>query len=1328
MSRFWIQAMGDPRLYASDAEEHPLISGKPVALLAYLALAPDRRCDRDRLAELFWRSAESVDARHSLRQTLYRLRTATTGVELVEATDGELRLVAPVRLSCLEGEEAAAAGDLERAVELLRSGFLHGFSMPESTEFESWADAQRSRFEAIWVQAATSLAERRLAAGDAEGALGLAEELVARRPFDDGPQRLLLASLAATGRHAAALARYQMYADFLSRELEDEPGEELREYARELEAYVGAAEGRPTAELPFVGRDEEWALLEAAWSETTEGRGTAILVEGAAGLGKTRLIAELLRRVEAGVGLVLHAKCYEIENEVPYAAVAEALAGAVDDPALDRLSPAWLAEAARLLPELRERFPDLPRAVDGSGSLAAKRRLHRALAACLEALATERGVLVAVDDVHWADAPSLEVLHLLAQRLEESAILVALSYRPAELSPTARRFARAVLADQMARLVVLEPLTIDDVENLLTGLGEFSDSGIGKEVARHLHRHSAGNPLFVSELLEALERGGLLTKRDGTWSLTGTDTLEALPATLGKLIADRVDRLEPWMRACLETMAVAGDEVPAELLAGALRISEPRAEVALAALREERLARPTATGGHEILHDELRRLVYQGIPDGRRRVLHAAVGSALEAAGEERRPGGAARLAHHFDQAGDAERAHRYACAAAEEADAFAAADARRAHLEVATAHSPRALPPGTDVVAEPEDDAAAEQRGRDEGMQRAPKRWLGAAAVLLIGAALVGLSGRLLSSGAADGAEAGDYRQGRLYLGETSETTYGYELAWPDEVGTPGRIRALPTPPEESPPRIVRRWVNEAGETHAKLFRATEEGLQQITFGPSDDGSNGWSPDRRFLLVNRGWRTQDDHFRVNLALLDSAGRERARLTDTRYQDQWGLWSPTGTQIACRRDSLGSRTLWLMDADGARGRDLTTEYRLPTTDFQAGFSPDGKRLAVVYPDMGRGTGGIYVLDLTDGSRRMLPWAHEPRVGYPVLWSPDGHWVAYVVPGSGSHRLWTTRVDGSEGPHLLAELPQGVVARAWRGDADRYLARIELEPSVFELRSGEGVSAAVRAYTPGGELLDVPFRWSVSDTTVARVDGRGFVVGRRPGAATLVATAGGLVADTAVVTVRLAAVDTVFVEDWRDGLDESVWRPFGQPAPRVVPGGLPDGRPAFFAAGDYNHHSGVLSRSGFVAGEDGYTVEAEARLEFDGRYWQYWDLRLAPDTVRFEAGEFTTGTPLGVMIGGPNPTREQIEWSACTWGEEQVIGKLESVAPPDSLHHVAIQVRPDGVVECFLDGTLLASGGLPASLRDRPLLLGLMAQSEFVRLYHGRVVVTRGLRY
>lgn len=528
MSRYWVQAMGDPRLYASKGDEHPLITGKPVALLVYVALAPDGRCDRDRLAELFWRSADISDARHSLRQTLYRLRGVTHGAELVEAANGKLRLAeGRVRLDCLEGEEAAAAGDLERAAPLLQGQFLDGFSIPESQEFESWVDAQRSRFEASWVQVTTSLAERRLSQGDADGALRLAEELAARRPFDNAPQRLLMASLAAAGRHAAALARYQMYADFLARELEEEPGEELRSYARELEEYLAEAEARPAAELPFVGREEEWALLEAAWEEAREGNGTTALVEGAAGLGKTRLLEELVRRVRTSRVPVMQAKCYEIERTVPYAAVAEALAPALDHPALERLSPAWLGEAARLLPELRDRFPDLSAVPGGAGSPAAKRRLHGALVACFEAIAADDGALVAVDDLHWADGSSLEVLHRLAHRIREGRILLVLSYRPAELTPAARRFARSALADRLARLVVLEPLGPDDVERLLAEMGAFEDPSAAGPVARHLHQHSGGSPLFLSELLEALERDGTMRREGGNWRLSGEGAIEA---------------------------------------------------------------------------------------------------------------------------------------------------------------------------------------------------------------------------------------------------------------------------------------------------------------------------------------------------------------------------------------------------------------------------------------------------------------------------------------------------------------------------------------------------------------------------------------------------------------------------------------------------------------------------------------------------------------------------------------------------------------------------------------------------------------------------------
>lgn len=692
---FWCQTLGGLALYRAAGDQRPLMeAGKPIAALVYVALAPGARAKRDHLAELLWPGADLTEARHSLRQSLYRLRQATEGAPLVCLRGTDVELVPIVTLDCLEGERLALDGELSRAYELLRGGFLEGFGVAGCREFETWAEAQRVRFRAAWATAAHRLIERYLAAGQATHALEVAEELAAVHPFDDEAARFVMAALVGAGRHAAALAHYHAYQELLRREIDAEPDTELAGYARELEEYVKSRPDQSVEWLPLVGRVTQWAALETAWERARRGHGAMVLIEGGTGLGKSRLIEELDRRVEAADGIVLAAKCYDIERGVPYAAVADGLAPVVARPETAGVSPAWLAEAARLLPELRERFTSLPRVDDAGGSPAAKRRLHQAIARLLEAAAEDAPLLFAVDDVHWADGPSLEVLHFLSHRLRKAKVLLVAAYRPAELNPVARQFARSLCSAKLADLVVLDPLGADDVAHLLDALGRFDDATTSDTVARHLERHTGGNPLFLTQVLEALARTDVLRVRRGRWEIGSEADIAELPHTLGKLLADRVDALAPWMRACLETLAVAAAETPVEDLAQALQVSEPRVELGVAVLQEDRLVKRGTTGGFELMHDELRRLVYQGIPDDRRRLLHAAVGTALESRGEAKRPGGAARLAFHFDQAGMREPAHRYALVAAGEAEALAAPGERRAHLAVAEAHAPTALPP----------------------------------------------------------------------------------------------------------------------------------------------------------------------------------------------------------------------------------------------------------------------------------------------------------------------------------------------------------------------------------------------------------------------------------------------------------------------------------------------------------------------------------------------------------------------------------------------------------------------------------------------------------
>jgi hypothetical protein len=773
-------------------------------------------------------------------------------------------------------------------------------------------------------------------------------------------------------------------------------------------------------------------------------------------------------------------------------------------------------------------------------------------------------------------------------------------------------------------------------------------------------------------------------------------------------MADRVDGLSPWMRACVETLAIGGQEATVEVLAQALQVSEPRAELALGVLEEERLVRRVGPGAFDLVHDELRRLVYQGIPDERRRMLHAAVGGALEGLGEAKRPGGAARLAHHFDQAADRERAHRYALLAAGEAGALAGPEAGRVHLELAEAHAPKALPPGA-------------------GSGRGSWRWLGAErragiaaamGVALVGGVLVG--GFYLSSTERAARGGADFRQGTLFLKDHDVLSGATRrLRWAFGSDTLGAIEALRSVPAGFAPTLMQRGVTESNETHAKVFLVRGVDTVQLTFGLSDDMGAEWAPDGAHFLLVRGWRASATRYQQNAFLVDSLGRLVRPLTDTRYQDTWAAWSPLGTRFVFNRDSAGVSAVWMADADGENAWNVTERFGLPREAARASFAPREDRLAVVYPDTGSGFGGIYVLDLADTVARPLVARTRGLMDTRAQWSPDGQWLAYLTRRGEQHGMWVVRADGTVGPVLAAVLPSPLWLSAWHSGQPQYAANVVIEPATVSLGSGFGRRVEASVSAPDGAPLSTVLRWSVADTFVASVDERGFVRGRAPGTTLVVASAGGFRADTATVNVSFAPVDTLLFEDWSGGLDTTRWIPFGYPRPLVIVRALPDRRAAFFNNGDYNHGSGAVSAEGFEVGANGFTVEVEAGLRFTGMHWQIWGIYLNPDPFsggRTEVG----GGPTGFGASGSSPTTA-VPLRDCGGAPAPDRGLMRA-----GWRRVVLVVRPDGWLECWVDRKLVGKAELPAEVRGVPLHLVLRGHSVGTRLYHGKVVVRRGL--
>jgi len=1296
----WCRTLGESALYTDPSCETTLLrAGKATALLAYLGLHPRRREHRDRLVELFWPGTANGNGRHALRQTLYRLPQAPDDEALTDADETIVRLTGPVSFDCVEGERALGKGDYERAFQLLRGPFLPGLGFPVSGDLAEWIEAQDARFRAGFTRAAAALIGHAFQAGDPRRAATIAEELVSLNPIDDERVRVLMEAFDRSGQARQALARYAEYTQRLRVDNGDEPPAELQTYARELEQSLDLAPQEASHVLPFVGRYEAWALLDRAWAEVESGRSATVLVEGDGGLGKTRLVDEFARRVTARGAVHLSGKCYEIEATLPYALIGDLLRSAETADLLPRppqLKGVEHPPAAPILPDLRSNGA-------GNGDITLREDLVRWLG---NAAAT-RPLMLTCDDVHWADEGSLRLLHPLTHRLTGSRVLIVCSYRPLELTTAARRFALSLIGEDLARLVTLRPFSVDEVREILTSMGIFDPEALGVRLAEELHRHTDGNPLFLAELLEALASRGDLTRQDGRWETSHELDSAALPKTIKKILADRVDALAPRLRDVLELVAVAADAVEADVAARALGLSEPAAQAAFAELGRTRLVRSERSGRWAAGHDDLCQLVHASIPDDRMRRLHGAIGTALLERGIDS-PAAAARLAHHFEQAGDAARARQFAVLAAGQAGAVGAVEARRELLARA-----EALAMGTRR-------AGVAATGPSSKRRRRPLHAAAIAAAMLAVSAWLG--GQLFRG------HAPAYAQGSFYLVAERHTDRGtassqvYRLRWPRRYDDTARLGTVPGWPAALPPRLATAFQRANGKTQGRVFRIGDTDSMQLTFGPTDDGPAVWGPDRRVILVQKGWRTGDE-YRFNLVVVDTVGHELWRVTEGPYEDGLLDWSPDGSRVAFRRVSKGRWTLMVTDADGQRPLNVTEAFGLGDAQMTvASFAAGASRLAVAHDS------SVSILDLDRRSRQPLA-IHCQGVRL-LAWSPDGRWLMAPCRRGTRDVLLAIATDEPSTAHTLLTLPAGLVygSAAWLGRRAQYVAGVSLQVESVTVAAGHGRQIRVSALTESGSPAATSIRWSVGDTSLASVDENGFLRGQRPGITRLVASAGGFRADTALLTVLPSRNDTLLAETWDAGIDPKRWEVVGEPSPTVTPGAGPGGAGAFLSNGDDSWPSGVLSVAEFDVA-DGLTFEFSAWFRLTGGHWQELEAALVPRAAAVMAGERTVKRRVASWwVTGPSPHYATGVYSC---GPDAGTIFREGVSS-DHLEgrwrRFALQVRPDGYVECYLDGERVAVLEIPEATRAERLSVYLGGRTNKTRIYHGPVLVTRGLRY
>ena len=680
-----IQLLGAFRASYGDDLLETLSSPRLQSLLAYLLLHRGAPQPRQYVSFLFWPDSTESQARTNLRKLLHDLRRALPDPDtflraddqtLSWQDDAPLTLdVAAFEAALVEAKEAAQPGTaLARAVELYVGDLLPSF-------YADWIVPERERLRERYSGALEQLTQLLEEQGDLSRATEYASLLLRHDPLHEPGYRRLMRLHAAQGDRAGALQVYQRCVTVLEEELGVEPLPETQAVyeavllgRRQPAAAPVVAEALwptlPGLDVPLVGREAALERLENAMAAARAGHGRAVLISGEPGIGKSRLMQAFATSIQ-GQAIILAGASYPDVQPMPYQPIVEALRSALKvQPALlsavtdsgYRVPSVWLAEASRLLPELRHMVPGLPPPADVSPEQV-RARLFEALSQLVLSLADgQHPVMLCLDDIHWSDSTTLDWLAYLARQLLASRLLVVGAYRSEEAD------AVVSLRHNLTRLGVLLDLQLRGLDRtaVLTVLRHLCPGTRNAAAnADKLHQATGGNPFFLIETLHILLE---------TCDLTGTEDLP-LSATVRETVAARLARLSPVARQVLEAGAVLGPRFAAEIVRQTAGRDEMETLDGLDELVERQVLTEDGTD-YRFHHELIRVAVYDGLGHGRLRLLHRRAGDALErqerdrfaSAGQDQVPELATQLARHFEQAGIYDKAVRYLQQAGERA------------------------------------------------------------------------------------------------------------------------------------------------------------------------------------------------------------------------------------------------------------------------------------------------------------------------------------------------------------------------------------------------------------------------------------------------------------------------------------------------------------------------------------------------------------------------------------------------------------------------------------------------------------------------------------
>jgi DNA-binding SARP family transcriptional activator/tetratricopeptide (TPR) repeat protein len=709
MPRLAIQLFGPPQL---TLDGHPVSIGrrKSRALLYYLAAQPTL-VTRDHLLTRFWPDHDRAAAQNMLRTNLHGLRAALGPA--LQSGDETLTLAPDVSVDTRQFAIGLASpsndpDQLGQLLELYRGEFLAGFTLRDIPSFDDWVASERAHYQRLLIRGLTALSRLHERHQHLGAALATLDRALTVDPLQEDLQRAAIRLSYLAGDRAGAIRRYDHLRHLLDDELGVPPMDETRALydaiitdtlprdhisppvADEMLAPATRTTILPAQPavpphgglLPFTGRTDELSMVHTLLAEPR-----LVVIEGEPGIGKTRLLEEFARTTDARI---LRGAAHEFERVLPYQPIIEALrdltlhADWETVRATLALPSIWLTEIARLLPELVE-------GTDHSlvpAPPADEARLWEGVHHFLSALARQQPLVLALDDLHWADESTLALLGYLVRR--SMATRAPISYLAATrvLAPQAPhgRLLQTLTREDRVVQIGLERLDTDAVNDLAHQLHPST----AHSVADWLMSASEGNPYMLAELLREARVRGLF---DATNILLSPALAEPLiPKTVYALIQSRLVRLSEPARHILDAAVVVGRIFAFDVVVQASALSESAALDAIDELLAAGLITPYQDGQFAFDHSLTMEVAEREVGELRHRRLHRRVGEALESVYRERLDDVAGLLAQHFTDGGLPERAAPYAFRAGRQAARLAAWREAIAFYEQALKHADETL------------------------------------------------------------------------------------------------------------------------------------------------------------------------------------------------------------------------------------------------------------------------------------------------------------------------------------------------------------------------------------------------------------------------------------------------------------------------------------------------------------------------------------------------------------------------------------------------------------------------------------------------------------